>query len=186
MAGKAVPIVVARTTQDSSPAIRRYQEKASQTFKEGTPVFRDNAVEGGVREWSGVVATSKVAGIAIEAASNLTTVGVAKTLTFGSVPNQSLAVNIPRGAPLNDGSIGVQLADDTTEFQGVVLEGITALETDVGKSYGLTKDSNNYWFIDKTKTDSVVITGVYPGDAGRDSGRLFFRFLPAAAQMGGA
>lgn len=186
MAGKAVPIVVARTTQDSQASIRRYPEKAAQTFLEGTPVFRDNTVDGGVKEWSGVVATSKVAGIAIEPASNLTTLGTAKTLTFGAVPNQPLGKNIPRGAPLNDGSIGVQLADDTTEFVGVVLEGVSALETDVGKPYGLTKDSNNYWYIDKTKTDSIVITQVYPGDAGRDSGRLLFRFISAAAQMGGA
>jgi hypothetical protein len=184
MAGKAVPIIVARTTQDSSPAFRRYQEKAAQTFIEGTPVFRDT--NGGVAEWSGVVATSKVAGIAIEPAANLTTLGTAKTLTFGAVPNQSAARNIPRGAPLNDGSIGVQLADDTTEFQGVTDSAVAALETDVGEPYGLTKDTNNYWLIDKGKTDSIVITGVYPGDADRLGGRLFFRFLSAAAQMGGA
>jgi len=186
MAGKAVPIVVARTTTDSQPSIRRYQEKVAQTFKFGTPVFRDNAVDGGVAEWSGVVATSKVAGIAIEPASNLTTVGVKETLTFGEVQNQPLAVNIPRGAPINDGSIGVQLADNTTEFQAQVLDTVAALETDVGKSYGLTKDSNGYWYIDKTKTDSIVVTGVYAGDAGRNGGREFFRFLDAAAQMGGA
>ena len=186
MAGKAVPIVVARTTTDSQATIRRYQEKAAQTFKFGTPVFRDNAVNGGVAEWSGVVATSKVAGIAVEPASNLTTVGVPKTLTYGEVPNQASAVNIPRGAPINDGMVGVQLADNTTEFQAQVLDTVAALETDVGKAFGLTKDTNNYWFIDKAKTDSVVITGVYAGDAGRNGGREFFRFLDAAAQMGGS
>jgi len=186
MAGKAVPIVVARTTTDSQASIRRYQEKAAQTFKFGTPVFRDNAVDGGVAEWSGVVATTKVAGVAVEPASNLTTVGVKKTLTFGEVQNQPSAVNIPRGAPINDGKIGVQLADDTTEFQVQTLDTVAALETDVGKAFGLTKDTNGYWFIDKTKSDSIVITGVYAGDAGRLGGREFFRFISAAAQMGGA
>ena len=186
MAGKAVPIVVGRTTDDSQPSILRYPEKAAQTFLAGTPVFRDNAVNGGVAEWSGVVATSKVAGIAIEPGSNLATVGVKKTLTFGSVQNQSAAVNIPRGAPLNDGSVGVQLADDTTEFLAQFLDTVPALETDVGKTYGLTKDSNNYWYIDKGKSDSVVVTQLYSGDADRNGGRAFFRFISAAAQMGGA
>lgn len=186
MAGKAVPISVARTTTDSQASIRRYQEQDSQTFKAGTPVFRDNAVDGGVAEWSGVVATSKVAGIAIEPASDLVTTGTPKTLTFGEVPNQPAAVNIPRGAPINDGMVGVQLADGTTEFQAQVLDTVPALETDVGKSYGLTKDSNGYWYIDKGKSDSIVITGVYAGDAGRNGGREFFRFLDAAAQIGGA
>jgi len=186
MAGKAVPIRVARTTTDSQPSIRRYQEEAAQTFLDGVPVFRDTVGSGGVEEWSGVVATTKVAGIAIEPASNLTTVGVPKTLTYGAVPSQPLAKNIPRGAPLNDGMVGVQLADDTTEFQAQFLDTVPALETDVGKQYGLTKDTNNYWFIDKGKTDSVIVTGIYAGDAGRNGGRAFFRFVSAAAQMGGA
>lgn len=186
MAGKAVPIVVARTTTDSQASIRRYPEEAAQTFKAGTPVFRDFAVNGGVTEWSGVVATSKCAGIAIEPGANLTTLDTPETLTFGEVQNQPLAVNIPRGAPINDGKCGVQLADGTTEFQAQVLDTVAALETDVGQTYGLTKDSNGYWYIDKTKTDSIVITGVYAGDAGRNGGREFFRFIAAAAQMGGA
>ena len=89
------------------------------TFLEGVPVTY-NTTTGGVNEWNGTSFTGLIAGVSKESASNLTTVGVPKTLTYGSVPNQSGAVKIPMGAPLNDGRIGINIAVSTTVFKGQI------------------------------------------------------------------
>lgn len=184
MAGKAIPITPVRTTNDSQPRMQRYDEKASQTFLEGTPVFTEVAT-GFIIAWAGVVATTKVLGISSEPASNLTTAATPKTLTFGAVPNQASAVNIPRGAPINDGKIGVYLADEQTIFLGALLDTDPSVITDINTIMGLTKDTNNYWYIDRTKTDSIIIVGFDTRQAvGTNGHRLFFRFVKVAQQGG--
>jgi hypothetical protein len=117
----------------------------------GTPVSIE-AADGGVQAWNGTTIAFGIAGFSLEAASNLTTTGVPKTLTFGSVPNETSAVNIPRGAPLNDGRVGFETADQDTVFRGQVGPAQTALATDVGIKYGMTIDTDGHWYVDKTKT----------------------------------
>ena len=126
-------------------------EEATQSFKRGVPVQQD-VVTGGIQEWDGTTIARGIAGISQEAGSSLTTTGVPKTLTFGSVPNQSAAVNIPRGAPINDGKVGLDLIVSDTVFFAEVGPAQTTAATDVGVEYGMTKDADGQWYVDKTKT----------------------------------
>jgi hypothetical protein len=173
-----------RTISGNQPIIRRLNEKAAQTFLMGVPVMMDVAV-GAIVEWDGATIAQGIAGICDEAASNLTTTATPKTLTFGSVPNQSAAVNIPRGAPLNDGRIGVELANIDTVFQGQVGPAQTTAVTDVGKQYGMTKDADNHWYVDKTKTTVgtntvCTIAKLDPYDTARG---VQFTFINAVQQV---
>ena len=178
-----------RSTTQEQPPHRRLPEDAAMTFLEGVPVTY-NTTTGGVNEWNGTSFTGLIAGVSKEGASNLTTVGVPKTLTYGSVPNQPGAVKIPMGAPLNDGRIGLDLAVSSTVFKGQINPtGQTLAATDVGKSYGLTKDSDYHWYVDKTKTTTsgsgssnqavVEIVGLDQFDTTRG---VRFVFLAAAQQ----
>lgn len=170
---KSIEIHAVRTISGNQPAMRRLLEGATQTFKAGTPVTYDpTATTGGLKVWGGSDVTDNILGFSAEAASNLTTLGVAKTLTFGSVPNQSSAVNIPRGAPLNDGACGVELASLDTVFYGqlgkptatAASDEYTNAVTTVGKTYGLTLDTDGHWMVDIDKTNAVRIVKVNPND----------------------
>jgi hypothetical protein len=140
-----------------------------------------------------------IAGVCDQFGDNLASDGVASiggsSVTFGSVPNQSAAVNIPIGAPPNDGLIGVLIACDTTIFQGVTDAAHTTAATDIGSTFGITKDSTTgYWFIDTTITATasgacVIITdfvdpvGVGAFGVGTTGGRLAFKFIKAYQQI---
>jgi len=156
----SAPIYDMRVTAGpGQPTIQRIGEKAAQTFLLGVPVMIDTSV-GYLKEWDGTTIAQGIAGFSKEAASNLSTSGVAKTLTYGSVPNQPNAVNIPEGAPINDGRCGVAVSEESTVFFAQVGPNQTVAVTDLGKQYGMTKDSDNHWYVDKTKatvgTNTVV------------------------------
>ena len=129
MANFSIPIQPVQTTSGNQWLQNRLYEDASQTFYAGTPV--ELYTTGGVKVWDGTTLTNGILGIAYEAASNLATLGGAATpyvqplqpfsgpgatLTFGKVPNESSASNIPHGAPLNDGRVGFTLANADTIF----------------------------------------------------------------------
>lgn len=175
-------IYAARTVSGNSPATRRLLEEATQSFLLGVPVQMDTAT-GGIQEWDGATITRGIAGISKEAGSSLTTTGVAKQVTFGSVPNQSAAVNIAR-PPFNDGKVGVEIANDDNIFFAQVGPAQTVADTDVGKYYGMTKDTDNHFFVDKTKatqgTNTVcVIVKRHDDDLTRG---VFIRFQKEAQQ----
>lgn len=174
-------IYAIRTVSGNQPNCDRIIEDASQTFLLGVPV--QIAADGGIKEWDGVTTTNAIAGISNEAASNLTTLGVAKTLTFGSVPFQSSAVNIPRGAPLNDGRIGLYSAAPDNVFFGEVGPSQTPVAADLGLSYGLTKDTDGHWFVDRTKTGASVVVKIVKLDTIDTARGVHFVILPAAAQL---
>lgn len=155
----SIEIHSVQTVSGNQARVRRIIEDDVQVFLSGVPV-QIEAADGGVQEWDGTTVLNGIAGFALEAASNLVTTGVPKTLTFGSVPNEPLAVNIPRGAPLNDGRVGFEVAVADTIFRGQVGPLQTVDPTDVGKQYGLTKDTDNHWFVDKTKLTVGVNTVV--------------------------
>lgn len=166
----SIEIHSVQTVSGNQARVRRIIEDDGQTFLQGVPVSIE-AADGGVQEWDGVTIAFGIAGFSLSAGSNLTTTGVAKTLTFGSVPNETSAVNIPRGAPLNDGRVDFETATDDTVFRGQVGPSQTALATDVGISYGMTKDSDGHWYVDKTKTTVgtntvCTITKLDPTDQG--------------------
>lgn len=138
-----------QSVSGNQPRIRRIIEEASQTFLAGTPV--QIASDGGVQVWNGTTIASGIAGFTKEAGANLTTLGVAKQLTWGSVQNQANAVNIARPY-FNDGRNGFEVADTDTVFLAQVGPSQTAVVADVGKQYGMTIDSDGHWYVDRTKT----------------------------------
>lgn len=176
--------------------MRRLGEKASQTFLAGTPVQVEVA-SGFIQACATInsAATALIAGFSAEPGANLTTANTAKTLTYGSVQNQSAAVLIPVGAPPNDGTTGFHEAVDSTIFVGTLGNSsdgtlATTAQTDMGKIYGLTKDAgNNYWYIDQNITTTaggacVQITD-FVSAVGTLNGKLGFKVLHAAQQLSG-
>lgn len=203
MAITAIPILPVESVSGNSFRANRLIEEATQTFKAGTPVSIA-AGDGGVQAW---VANTQgpgqggICGISYEAASNLAStglgaptpfqpiVGLGATLTFGNVPNQSAAKNIPHGAPLNDGRVGFILPAPDTVFSatfGNAGNAATPLNTDVGKQYGLTLDTGgNFWYVDKAKvtagTNTVLtVISLDPRDVPGAGTRVLFVFLQNA------
>src|SRR5258708_20010641 len=146
----------------NQPRIKRVIEEAGQTFLPGTPV-QVAAGDGGLQAW--VQGATKIAGFSKEAGNNLAALGVLPTAAVnpnpqpssGSVPFEASAVSITRPF-FRDGRIGVEMANTDTIFQGQVGPAQTALATDVGVTYNLTKDADNHWYVDKTNTTNLVAT----------------------------
>lgn len=190
------------TVSGNQPRMRRIIEEAGQTFILGTPVMINNA-DGGIQAWDGTTVAAGIAGFSKEPASNLgatppspTTFNIGiggpsgaasgKVLTFGSVPYQPNAINIPRGAPLNDGRVGFETADADSMFYGQVGPAQTAVASDVGKSYGLTIDTDGHWYVDRTKTGGsavVEIVKLDPNDNSATPRGVYFVVLASAAQL---
>lgn len=133
--------------------VERYGEAAVQTFKIGVPLVLSN----GFLQESGTIsgATNTILGFGMEAGNNLVTAGVAKTLTYGTVQGQSAAVLIPVGAPPNDGTMGVLVAEDNIIYMAATLVTHALVATDLGALFGLTKDSTSgQWYVDTTITST--------------------------------
>ncbi|KKM70392.1 hypothetical protein LCGC14_1441160 [marine sediment metagenome] len=172
-----IPIHSSRTISGNQPAIRRVGENASETFLKGVPV--QLGTDGLVTEFDGSVAGG-LAGFSLEPGSNLTTDAVAETLTFGSVQNQSAAANIPRGAPLNDGRNGFEVANADTVFKGVLDAGTTT-QALVGTLADLVKDGDNQWSIDVTSPAENVVRIVAIDDDATNV--VYFTVIEAARQI---
>ena len=191
----SIEIHSVQTVSGNQARVRRIIEDDVQTFLQGTPVSIE-AADGGVQAWDGTTIAFGIAGFSLSAASNLTTTGVAQTLTFGTVPNESSAVNIPRGAPLNDGRVDFEVAVADTVFRGQVGPAQTVTAVNVGVQYGMTKDSDGHWYVDTTKTTVGVNTvctiikldptdqGGYPLSVPPTSPRgVYFTILVSSAQV---
>ena len=201
------PIIAVETISGNTDNTASINEKASQTFLAGTPVQLSSGV---VQAWPGTGGgvAAVIAGVALADAANLATDGAGAnlpfgsigfpgaTVTFGSVPNEVSAVNIPRGAPFSTGQTLFNKAIDDTIFEamfdsstGTVAANWTPVQSDIGKSYGLTADSTApvYWYVDKAKTTGgtdtcVEIVGLSPVDGSIPNGRVQFKFLRSASQ----
>jgi hypothetical protein len=191
-----------QSVSGNQPRIRRIIEELGQVFLSGVPV-QIVAADGGVKEWDGATLANAIAGFSKEAASNLaatpaspltTTIGIggpagaqgAKVLSFGAVPFETAALNIPRGAPLNDGRVGFEVSALDTIFYGQVGPAQNTVAGDVGKQYGMTKDADNHWFVDKTKTGAnavVIIVKLDPNDLSATPRGVYFTVLQSAAQV---
>jgi hypothetical protein len=187
-------------------------ETASQTFLEGAPVMLYN---GYISIWNGTVGTPSVtqgiAGVAKQPGANLATSGLGApaqpwgsvsqpgtSVTFGSVPYQTGAYNIPEGAPFSDGRTIFTEANQDTVFIGqvdssssgtVTATTVTFTQAILGQIYGLTADSNGYWYVDLNKTTGgtntcVVVVGFDPiSGIGVANGNVLFKFLPGICQF---
>ncbi len=192
-----------RTISGNQPQIRRLPEEALQTFLDGTPV-QLAAADSGVQAWDGVTVVNGIAGFAKEIASNLAATGVQPTFVVGSavgpntigavkanlgpgtradVPNQPAARTIFRGAPYNDTRIGFEVANGDTVFYGQVGPLQVTAASDVGKQYGLTKDTDGHWFIDKTKVGGNAVLTVVKQDPIDVTRGLHFQINQAAQQI---
>jgi hypothetical protein len=206
MAITAIPILPVGTVSGNAFRAYRLIEESAQTFKIGTPVAIASG-DGGVQAW---VANTQgpgqggVCGISYEAASNLGSTGsgaptplspltgLGATITFGSVPNQSSAKNIPHGAPINDGRVGFILPAPDVIFAATFGNNgntATPANTDVGKQYGLTIDSgSNFWYVDKNKTTAgtntvLTVTSLDLRDVPGAGTRVWFTFLPNVVNL---
>lgn len=212
MAITAIPILPVESISGNQFRAFRLIEEATQTFKLGTPVSIA-AGDGGVQAWvantganatGGVAPQGAICGISYEAASNLASTGLGAptpfspltglgaALTFGNVPNQASAKNIPHGAPFVDGRVGFILPAADTIFSatfGNNGNAATPLATDVGKQYGLTVDTGgNFWYVDKNKatvaTNAVVtVIGLDLRDVPGAGTRVLVQFIASYVNL---
>jgi hypothetical protein len=173
-----------RTISGNQPVSHRIIEESAQTtLLDGIPV--QLKADGGVGVWDGTTLAAGIAGISGEGGHNLTTTGVAQqTVVSGSsVPFETLAQVMARPGA-NDGKILFYPAAADTVFFGEVGPAQTTAASDRGKNYGMTIDTDNHWFVDKTKTAANAVVNVVEIDTLFDTVRgVWFTFLPAAAQI---
>lgn len=196
-----IPIIQTKNKANTTPFTYAQPELAGQTFPTGSPVMIDPT--GYMKVWDGTTA-SLVAGVAESFGQNLGTngagapappwggiTGTGALQTYGIVPFQPNAVNIALGAPVIDGrtlftSPGVDNVYEAIfdNASGAVAADYTPVQSDIGKQYGLTKDANNFWYVDKSKATagtntSIQIVGINTADGSVVNARVQFVFLPA-------
>ena len=183
------------TVSGNQNRMSRINEDAAQTFLAGTPLMMNNAT-GALKAWDGVTITAGIAGIGKEFGANLTTAGVplgtsqapsnapmvGGGITFGSVQNESAASNLSRPY-FNDGKTGIVLAIPDNVFYGQVGPAQTTAQTDIGKQYGMTKDADNHWYVDKTKTGVSAVCVITALDNWDTTRGVLFTFLPGVSQL---
>lgn len=170
----------------NQPRIRQIIEEAGQVFLSGTPVMK-KAADGGIQAWDGTTVAFGIAGFSKVFGANLATTGVAQQQSFGSVPYEPSAINMSRPY-FNDGRTGFESAISDTVFLGQVGPAQTTAPTDIGIQYGMTKDSDNHWYVDKTKTtvgtNTVVeVVKLDPNDQSASPRGVYFVVVPAAQQI---
>lgn len=203
------PIIVVSTVSGNQELIQNLLEAASQTFKPGSPVELNGS--GNVIAWDGTTLANKILGVALVQGFNYATAGAGAsplygsigfpggTPTFGTVPNQSAAVNLLHGSPFANGLsiVAINVADTLFEAQVDASGGSTfaATTSNVGSQFGLTVDSNGFWYVDLNKstpgTNTVLtIESLNPQDlvAGSsttqvNNGRVRFKFLTSTQQL---
>lgn len=205
-----LPIVPVSTISGNQEHIFNYREGASQTFNNGTPVVISSGNV--VASTSPLSTTNLTCGIAAYPGHNLASAakGASPVFgsigfpggapTFGTVPNQSSAVNLPHGVPFVDGLMLVwqSVLDTIFEVQVDNSTGasFTAGVADIGQYAALVTDANNWWYLDRNTiaatagTLPVRILSLNPQDlaAGSTStqvanGRVRIQFLQAASQV---
>lgn len=197
-----IPIIPLLTVSGNTPNTVSIPEAASQTFKQGVPVQVNGS--GYNKVWDGTTVSAGIIGVSNQFGSNLATAGVGAPgvfgqigppgaiQTYGSVPNQSSAVNIALGTPITDGRTLVLSAVGDTIFEAMCDASsgstFTPTEASLYAFYGLTADTNGYWYIDLAKTtvgtNTVVqVVGFNPIDQLSVNARLRFIFAIAARQV---
>jgi hypothetical protein len=181
--------------------VRFQVEEAGQTAVFGTPVMI-KAADGGLQAWDGT-SLLLIAGILAELQfNNLGSTGSGAPSGFspilgpGSVignysanPNQPSAVITPPMVPMSDGRIRYWVAaPNSTVFIakiGNAGSAIATAQTQVGLSFGLTKDTNNFWYVDTSKTAANAVLQIVQlsqlEPVGTVGGHVLFTFLTTAS-----
>lgn len=128
----------------SAPTLS-WPEAATQTFKRGSVI----AVDGNGRAAEAGANPGQIVGIAANQGQNLTTAGT---------PNSSAPGNVTGETTITPALPQVQFEMNLDDGSNYAL-----LQTDLGKAYGITKDSSTgVWYVDQTKTAGnarVIIVG---------------------------
>lgn len=177
------PMRAIRTISGNQPLIRRLPQHALESFLAGTPVMAQTGLI--VVAWNGTsYQTGVILGIAqYDANPSITVDGTPAQQSFGSVPNEASAVNLSRPFFDQDGNVSIELGVPDSVFYGQV--GPTHVNTDatLGVAYGMTKDSDNHWYVDTTKTTSSAVCTVIKRDPNDNRG-VHFTFLAASVVAG--
>ena len=203
-----LPIIECINKANTTPFSNALPEKSGQTFASGTPLMLSSG--GYVQAWDGsslTPPTSGILGVSESFGLNLGSdgsgapvypfgqvTGTIATSTYGSVPNQPSGVNIALGTPVSEGrTLYVEPnADNIFEAMfdnsnGTAAADWTPTVADIGKQYGMTKDSiGPFWYVDKNKTGAsacIQIVGIHPTDGYTLNARVRFQFLPAIVQI---
>jgi hypothetical protein len=169
-----------RSGSGNQPTVRRLAEAASKTFLQGVPV---QLVAGYLQEWDGATVAFGIVGISMEAARNRSAAGASQIInTPPAVANEPNAVVI-QVPPFDDGKLNIYQSENDTYFFGQV--GVaTAAQAMVGVQYGLTKDTDNHWYVDTSKTTvgtNTVVTIVGLDDW--DPRGVYYQFTTGAQQQ---
>jgi hypothetical protein len=196
-----LPILQVLNKANTTPYTSAQPEKAGQTFQIGSPV-QLNA--GYVQQWDGVTVTAGILGVSESFGLNLASNGLGAPTppfgqitgtqviqTYGSVPNQPLGVNIALATPMSDGRTLYMEPNSDNVFQtlfdnstGSVAADWTPVQTDIGVNYGLTKDVDGFWYVDKGKTGAnAVLQIVGLPDGSYLNAPVTFIFLASAVQV---
>jgi hypothetical protein len=205
-----LPIIAVQTVSGNQEDIFNYLEGATQTFNNGTPVVVSSGAV--IASTSPLSTTNQLVGIAMYAGHNLASAGKGASPlygsigfpggapTYGTVPNQTSAVNLLHGSPFVDGLMPVQIAVEDTIFE-VQVDNSTgssqaATTSAIGKYYALITDANSWWYLDLNTAATTpgtlpcVVVSLNPQDlvAGStttqvNNGRVRIRFLPGASQL---
>jgi hypothetical protein len=200
-----IPIIECINKANTTPYSNAIAEAAGQTFAFGTPV--QLSAGGYVQAWDGTTVTAGILGVSESFGLNLGSAGLGQpiypfgqvtgsiaTQTYGTVPNQSGGVNVALGTPVSEGRTLYVEPNQDNIFEamfdnaaGNVAADWTPVQSDIGKSYGMTKDSAGpYWYVDKNKTGGsalVQIVGIHPTDGFALNARVRFQFLTASIQV---
>jgi hypothetical protein len=197
------PIISVQNTTNSTPLTAAILELAAQTFKFGTPVQKTSG--GYIQAWDGTTVSAGIIGISESFGQNLASNGAGfptapfapvsgpiAIQTYGFVPNEPSAVNTALGTPVAEGRTLFLAAVDQTYFLGVfdnsagtVPSDYTPTEATIGATFGLTIDTNGFWYVDADKTGGsavVQVIGIYPQDGFVVNARVIFKILAAASQ----
>ena len=201
------PILFAQSFSQKGPFSGALPERAGQSFLAGTPVqLYTSGSNKYTQAWDGVTVANGILGVSLCNGSNLASngagapsgygpVGSPRAIqSYGSVPNQPSAINLAIGTPVTDGRTLYQLADGDTIFEafydnstGAVAADYTPNGSQIGSTFGLTKDANGYWYVDGGVTGAnavVEIVGANPVYGfGQVNGRVRFTFIASARAL---
>lgn len=200
------PFKQVKTVSGNSPLeTGQIQEAASQTWAQGVPLMLDGS--GRLIVWDGSSLSNSIIGVSTDYGHNLSaggkgapvqpfgSVGAPGTfVTYGNVPNQPSAFNIPPGAPLSDGRQVFNFATGDTWFEGQIdnntgSAAVTAISL-IGGRYGISFDTSTpaQAYVDLAKTGgsaAVIIMELNPLDPlATAEGRVWLKFISAVTTLG--